>query len=357
MFSYLRHFDWKLNGAVAFLSLASLVGLASISMDLFWKQLLFMGIGLVLMVFSTYFDWRSFANYRGVTLGIYGVSIFLLALTLVVAPEIRGNKAWIPIGPFQFQASVFANLALIIVLASFFRKSHRSIAHLSTLGRSFIYFAIPAALVYLQPDLGSVLLMFSVWFGFVLVSGIRWRHLVAAFMIFAVIGAFGWMVFLKPYQKDRIVGVFFPDRDVLGVNYNVIQAKIAIGSAGLLGKGFKQGTQVQLGFLPEAHTDFIFSGITEEWGLVTGFLLIAAFFWMIVRIVIIGLAERNNFNQFVCLGTALFFLANFVFNTGSNIGLLPVIGVPYPFLSYGGSHILAEFILLGMIQSIRLRNA
>ncbi|HCM52677.1 TPA: hypothetical protein DIS57_01850 [Candidatus Wolfebacteria bacterium] len=114
---------------------------------------------------------------------------------------------------------------------------------------------------------------------------------------------------------------------------------------------------MQLGFLPEAHTDFIFSGITEEWGLITGFLLIGAFFWIIVRIVAIGLVERNSFSQFICLGIALFLLANFVFNTGSNIGLVPVIGVPYPFLSYGGSHILAEFILLGMIQSIKLRNA
>ena len=357
MISYLRHLDWKLNGAVAFLSVASLVGLASIRMDLFWKQLLFIGIGLVLMFFVTHFDWRSFANYRGVMLGIYGLAIFLLVLTLIVAPSIRGNKAWIPIGPFQFQASVFANLALIIVLAGFFRKSHRSIAHLSTLVKSFVYFAIPAALIYLQPDLGSVLLMFSVWFGFVLVSGIRWRHLVAALLIFAVVGALGWFVFLKPYQKDRITGVFFPERDALGVNYNVIQAKIAIGSAGLFGKGFRQGTQVQLGFLPEAHTDFIFSGIIEEWGVVTGFLLVAAFFLMIVRIVAIGLHERNNFNQFICLGSALFLLANFVFNTGSNIGLIPVIGVPYPFLSYGGSHIIVEFILLGMIQSIKLRKA
>lgn len=357
MLSYLRHFDWKLNGAIALLSLAGLVELASINLDLFWKQLLFIGVGFVLMLFITYFDWRSFVNYRGVIVGIYATAVGLLLLTLAIAPEIRGNKAWIPIGPFQLQVSVFANLALIVVLASFFRKSHRSIAHFSTLAISFIYFAIPAALVYLQPDLGSVLLMFSVWFGFVLVSGIRWRHLVAAFTIFAMIGALGWVVFLKPYQKDRITGVFFPDRDVLGVNYNVIQAKIAIGSAGFFGKGFKQGTQVQLGFLPEAHTDFIFSAVTEELGLVAGFLLIGAFFVMIVRIVFIGLEERNNFNQFICLGTAVFFIANFVFNTGSNVGLVPVIGVPYPFLSYGGSHIIAEFILLGMIQSIKLRKA
>lgn len=357
MFSYLRHFDWKLNGAVLFLSAASLVGLASIRVDLFWKQLLFVGIGLTIMLFVTYFDWRSFVNYRGVILGIYGVALGLLALTLAVAPSIRGNKAWIPLGPFQLQGSVFANLALIVVLASFFRKSHRSIAQLSTLGKSFIFFAIPAALVYLQPDLGSVLLMFSVWFGFILVSGIRWRHLVSVLLIIVMLIGLGWVVFLKPYQKDRIVGVFFPNRDVLGVNYNVIQAKIAIGSAGLFGKGFRQGTQVQLGFLPEAQTDFIFSGITDEWGLVTAFLLIGAFFMMIMRIVAIGLEERNNFSQFICLGTAIFLVANFVFNTGSNLGLLPVIGVPYPFLSYGGSHILVEFILLGMVQSIKLRKA
>ena len=142
MLSYLRHFDWKLNAAVAFLSFVSLVELASISMDLFWKQLLFVGIGVLLMLFVTYFDWRSFVNYRGVIMGIYGGAIALLVLTLLIAPEIRGNKAWIPIGPFQFQASVFANLALIVVLASFFRKSHRAIARLSTLAKSFIYFAI-----------------------------------------------------------------------------------------------------------------------------------------------------------------------------------------------------------------------
>ena len=198
--------------------------------------------------------------------------------------------------------------------------------------------------------------MLSVWFGFVLVSGIRLQHLVAALTLFAVVGALGWAVFLEPYQKNRIVGVFFPDQDVLGVNYNVIQAKIAIGSAGFLGKGFGQGTQVQLGFLPEAHTDFIFSAVTEEWGLIAGFLLIGAFLAMIVRIVAIGLEERSNFGQFICLGTAIFFIANFIFNTGSNVGLLPVIGVPFPFLSYGGSHILAEFILLGMVQSIKLRK-
>lgn len=357
MLSYLRNFDWKLNGAVAFLLFAGLVELSSIRMDLFWKQSLFIGVGLVCMLFIMHFDWRSFANYRGVIFGIYSVVLALLVLTLAVAPKINGHRSWIKLGSFQLQASVFANMALIIILASFFKKGHRSIAHISTLFKSLMYFVIPAGLVYLQGDLASVLLMFSIWFGFVLVSGIRWRHLVALFLLLTIIGGLGWGFFLKSYQKERIIGVFNPTHDVLGINYHVIQAKIAIGSAGFFGKGFRQGTQVQLGFLPEAHTDFIFSAITEELGLIAGFLLIGAFFTIVMRIISIGLEDRNNFNQFVCLGIALFFIASFAFNTGSNIGLAPVIGVPFPFLSYGGSHILVEFILLGMVQSIKLRKA
>ncbi len=356
MLSVIRNMDWKLNSAVLVLTAASLAELASIDMGLFWKQLLFVGIGMALMLAITRFDWRSFVNYRGVIMGIYAIILALLALTLAVAPKINGHRSWIKLGGFQLQASVFAGVALIIVLASFFRKGHRSIARISTLLHSFAYVAVPAGLIYLQGDLASALLMFSIWFGFVLVSGIRWRHLLVLLLVAAIVGGLGWGFFLKSYQKERILGLFNPTRDVLGINYHVIQAKIAIGSGGLFGKGFRQGTQVQLGFLPEAQTDFIFSAISEEWGLLAAFAVIGAFFAVIIRIIKIGLDEQNSFNQFVCLGSVIFFLASFAFNSGSNVGLLPVMGVPFPFLSYGGSHILAEFMLLGMIQSIKLRN-
>lgn len=353
---FLKQLDWKLNIAVLFLLFAGLISLLSAKPDLFYKQLIWIGTGFLLAYFFIKFDWRSLVNYKGVILGIYFLSLALLFLTIIIAPEVRGSKSWIPIGPFQFQTSTFAALALIIVLANFFKKEHKAIARPWSIIKSFIYFAIPAGLILLQPDMGSALLLFLIWLGFILVSGIPWKRLIAIIIIFAVLGGIMWGSFLENYQKERVVGLFFPQKDVLGINYNVVQAKIAIGSGGFLGKGFGQGTQVQLGFLPEAQTDFIFAAIIEEWGLLAGILIVIAFVFLIFKIIKIGVEERSNFNRFICLGTAIFFCANFIFNTGSNIGLLPVVGVPYPFLSYGGSHILTELLLIGVIQSIRLRR-
>ncbi len=357
MFSrFFQKFDWWLNLSILFLFAASLISLLSAQPQLFWKQIIWIILGYALAYSIIAFDWRSFINYKGVILGIYGLSNFLLIVTLVVAPNINGHRSWIPIGPFQFQASVFAALALIIVLANFFKKKHASIARISSLAQSFVYFLIPAGLILLEKDMGSTLLLFLIWFGFVLVSGIPWKKLLILFLIFAVVGTGMWFYFLKDYQKQRVIGLFSPNKDVLGINYNVAQAKIAIGSAGVFGKGFRQGTQVQLGFLPEAQTDFIFSAIIEEWGLLAGFLMIVALTSIIVRIVYIGMEERNNFNRFICLGTAIFFCASFIFNTGSNTGLMPVIGVPFPFLSYGGSHLFIEMMLVGMVQSVKYRK-
>lgn len=352
----LKHLDWKLNIAVFFLLFAGLVSLLSAKPDLFYKQLLWIVIGFLLAYFFIVFDWRSFVNYRGIILGFYFLALILLGLTALIAPQIRGSRSWIPIGPFQFQTSVFAALALIIVLANFFKKEHKAIARPWSIIKSFLFFIIPAGLILLQPDMGSALLLFLIWFGFILVSGIPWKRLVVVIIIFVVLGGAMWHSFLQDYQKERITGLFFPARDVLGINYNVIQAKVAIGSAGFFGKGFKQGTQVQLGFLPEAQTDFIFAAVIEEWGLIAGILLVAAFVFVVFRIVKIGVEEKNNFARFICLGAAIFFCANFIFNTGSNIGLLPVVGVPHPFLSYGGSHLLIELLLIGMIQSVKIRR-
>jgi len=355
--SFTTRFDWKLNGAVLFLSFLSLLSLFSTKPSLFDKQLLWIIIGIFAAFLITQTDWRSLVNYKGVIWGFYIFTVSLLALTLFLAPKIRGTKSWIPLWSFQLQPSEFVKIALIIVLAIFFSKRHKSIALVSNLIYSFALFLLPAVFIMAQPDLGSVLLIFSIWFGFVLVSGIRYKHLAIVIVIFLVAVALMWNFALKDYQKERITGLFFPQRDELGINYNVIQSKIAIGSAGFFGKGFKQGSQAQLGFLPEAQTDFIFAAIVEEWGLFSAFLIFAAFLLMILRIVKIGLDADNNFGKFLCLGSAILFLANFLFNIGSNIALTPVIGVPFPFLSYGGSHIITEFILIGFVQAVKVRRA
>ncbi len=342
---------------VLFLALMGFLSFLSTKPDLFYKQFFWYLAGFVAIFFIIRFDWRPYINYRGAIFGIYFFSIFLLVLTYFVAPSIRGVRSWLPLGPIQFQSSELLKLALIILYAYFFSRKHLAIARVSNLIASFIYFFLPVVLIALQPDLGSALVVFFLWFGFLLVSGIRWRHLVGAFLIFIVLGAFLWTSVLRDYQKERILGVFFPERDPLGISYNVIQSKITIGSAGFFGKGFNQGTQLQLGFLPEAQTDFVFAAIIEEWGLIAGFLIITAFTLMVFEITKIGLYSENNFNRFICLGSVMLFSSQFILNVGSNLGLTPVIGVTFPFLSYGGSSLLINLALIGIIQSIDLRRS
>ncbi len=357
MLSLSKQLDWKLNFAVLFLIAAGLVSLASSRPDLFWKQLLFAAIGIVIATLFIFLNWQSYANHRGAVFGLYLFSIVLLVLAGFFAPSIRGTRGWLIIGDLHFQVSEFAKLALIVVFAKFFSRKNIGIAKFSNLLGSFIYFVIPAGLVALQPDFGSALVLFCIWFGFLLVSGIKYRHLVISLIIFSILGAMMWGFVLKDYQKDRVLGLLFPGRDPLGANYNVIQAKIAIGSAGIFGKGFGQGSQVRLGFLPEASTDFIFAAFVEEWGLLAGFILIGVFAFLILRIIRIGLDADTNFGRFVCLGAVILFVVQFIFNVGSNLGLTPVIGVTFPFLSYGGSSLLTDLMFVGIIQSVFMRRS
>ncbi len=355
--SILKNFDWKLNFALVFIMAASLASLASTAPEYFWRQLLWQAIGIGLTVFLSVFDWRAFINYKGVILGIYALSVALLIITFFAAPVVRGIRGWIFIGPVQFQIAELMKLSLIILYANFFSRRHVSIARISNLLISFAYFLVPGVLIALQPDFGSALVLFCLWFGFLLVSGIKWRHLAVSAVVFAAIGTFLWTNVLADYQKQRITGLFRPERDPLGISYSAIQAKIAIGSAGTFGKGFGQGTQTQLGFLTEGQTDFIFSAFIEEWGILAGVLLLTAFFLMVFRILKIGLNAGGNFGQLVCLGAAILFTVQFLLNVGSNLGLTPVIGVTFPFLSYGGSSVLTSFALIGIIQAVNLRRS
>lgn len=355
--NFLKQFDWKLNLAVLFLMAAGLTALLSTAPSLFYKQLLWTVFGFVLIFLIIRFDWRPYINYRGVIFGLYFLSILLLIATYFLAPTIRGTKGWLPLGPFNLQVSELTKLVLIIFFAHFFSRKHIGIGRVSTLITSFIYFLIPGFFVALQPDFGSVLILFCLWFGFLLVSGIKYRHLIIALIIFSILGIIIWQSVLKDYQQERILGFFFPGRDPLGTNYSVIQSKIAIGSAGLFGKGFRQGTQTQLGFLPEVQTDFIFAAFVEDWGLLIGLFIVLVFGALILRIIKIGLNADNNFNRFICLGTAILLTVQFIFNVGSNLGLTPVIGVTFPFLSYGGSSLLTNLILIGMIQAIFVRRS
>lgn len=353
----LKNLDWQLNGAIIFLAISSLLILASASPHLFWRQAIWYLFGFAIVFGFANIDWRWLSGQIWLRQSIYWLVLGLLFITYFLAPSIRGVRSWLVFGPLQFQVSELAKLSLIVVYAGFFATRHFETALLRNIIYSFLYLLPNLFLVLIQPDLGTAVILFGIWAGFVLLSGITWRQFFAGVLILAVIAAFSWFSFLKPYQKERIVSFLFPDSDPLGVSYNVIQSKTAVGSAGFFGKGFGQGTQVQLGFLPEAQADFIFAAFTEEWGLIGGFLVIAAFWLILYRIVKIGLYSGGNYAKFAALGTLLVLILHFVFNLGSNLGLLPVVGVTFPFFSYGGSSLLTLFILIGIIQSINKQSS
>jgi len=356
MLDLLKKQDWVLSAAIAVLSAASLVILYSINVEFFWRQLIWLIISFVVIFGFVAVEWRSLLTYRWLITVIYLAAVFLLVITLIAAPTIRSAQSWIVIGSIRIQTSEFAKVALILLLSYFFARGHIGIGHWRILAKSFVYFVIPAILILLQPDLGTTLILSAIWISFLLVSGIRWRHIAIGLGVTAVVTIIAWNYFLQDYHKERIKGLFNPEYDPLGINYGVIQSKIAIGSAGFWGKGFQQGTQVQLGFLPEAQSDFIFSAFVEEWGIFGGLVILAAFSSLLFRLIKIGLAAENNLLRLLSLGTVMVMLAHFIFNIGSGLGLLPVVGVPFPFLSYGGSNILANAFLIGIIQSLVARS-
>ncbi len=330
----------------------SIIALSSISKDYLFLQITWIALGTCVFLFVAYFDWRPFVNQG---LGIYIIyfsSIALLFLTYLIAPVIRGQRAWLIIGPLRFQPSEFAKVTLVLLLAYFFASSHTSIARFRTIFISGILTLIPMLLVVLEPDLGSGIVFGILWFSFLLMSGLPSRYVIFFIVSAFVFSIFSWYFLLQTYQKDRIAVFLNPERDPLGVNWNVNQAKFAIGSAGFWGKGYGQGTQVQLGFLPEAHSDFIFPALIEEWGLISGFIFLLIFTYFIFITLKIGVQSSTNFERFVVLGSATIFCVHFVINIGSATGLFPVVGLPLSFMSYGGSNLVSSFFLLGLLYSI-----
>lgn len=353
----LAKFDWGLIGAVAVLIASGLLVLAASNQELFIRQLIWLTGAAALILGLPLLNLRAIFSYRWIIFGIYFFVLLLLVVTFFVAPTIHGTKSWIVIGPFQIQASEFMKAALIIFLSSFFATRHVAIARIGVIARSFIYFLIPTVIVLIQPDLGTSLVLLGIWLGYLLISGLPAKYIVTGLLIAVVLGAFAWGFLLADYQKARIGALFTPDADTLGINYSVAQSKIAIGSSGFFGKGFGRGTQVQLGFLPAAQTDFVFAAFVEEWGFLGGTVLISAFVFLVYRLIRIGLRSTNNFLRFIVLGTVTMIFIHFVVNLGSTLGLLPVIGIGLPFVSYGGSNLLTTAALIGIIQSVSEKRA
>jgi len=282
---------------------------------------------------------------------LYFVTIAVLFLVLLFGTTVNGTAGWLSFGIFQIQPVEIAKVTLIIFLASFISKKKSELGEWVRVIASLVLTAVLILLVLRQPDLGSSLVLAAIWIGMILASGIRFKH----FVVLACIGAglvFASWFALADYQKDRIETFLHPESDPQGSGYNVLQAMVAVGSGGISGKGLGYGSQSQLSFLPEKHTDFIFAVVSEELGLIGAWFVIGLYGVLLFRIQRIARQANDNFGYLVALGVMIMIFFQVMINIGMNIGLLPVTGLPAPLLSYGGSSLLSVFLSLGLLLNI-----
>lgn len=351
--NHFRKFDWILIITSILLVGFGLVSIYNISSIYFLKQIIFLGIGIILMLVLSFFDWRGFQENPYFILVLYFVCLLFLLGLFFFVPEIRGVKSWYKIGPVSFDPIGLTTIILIILLSKFFSMRHIEMYRLSHIFLSGFYVLLPIILIFFQPDLGSTLILIALWLGVLIISGIKLRH----FLILALCGflilILSWSFLLRDYQKERVKSFLRPQVEILGINWSQTQSKIAIGSGGIFGQGLGQGSQTQYGFLSEPHTDFIFAVIAEEFGLIGVFVLIFLFIILIWRIMKIAISAKSNFPRLFASGIAIVLFSQIFIHIGMNLGILPVIGISLPFVSYGGSNLIAIFIGLGILQSIR----
>lgn len=363
MFSinHLKKLDWVLITASILLTCFGLAAIFSTSIakddySNFVKQLIFFAVGLLLMFLISFLDYRILRNNSYLILTLYFISIILLIGVFFLAPDIRGTNRWYKIGILSLDPLEPAKIVLIILLAKYFSMRHVEMYKLRHIIISGIYLFCMAFLVFLRPNLGGAIILTFVWLGILLVSGIKIKHFLILGLCFILVSTFAWFFLLHDYQKGRVIAFLFP-YDVLGGSWSQTQTKISIGSGKLMGMGVGNDSQVQYGFLPEPHTDFIFSVIAEEWGLIGMIVFFALYLVLLWRILKIAIKSDSNFPRLFAVGFAILLITQFTINIGMNLALLPVVGIFLPFVSYGGSGLIADFVCLGILQSIYKRQS
>ena len=354
IFLAFKDIDWLLLVAILPLLFAGLSVMNSFTGEsqYYSRQLVWIVISLATFFIFSFIDFR-FLRSSGVLVALFLAAIGTLTLLFFVASVVHGTKSWFSIGAFSLQPSDPAKLILILILAKYFSRRHIEIANLKHIIVSGLYALAIFLLVLFQPDFGSAIIIFMIWLGMVLVSGISKKHLLLVFLATLSVFLIMWSFVLADYQKQRVLTFINPLADVRGAGYNAYQSTIAVGSGELLGKGVGYGTQSRLKFLPEYETDFVFAAFAEEWGFIGVVILFALFGVVIWRILANAFYGATNFEILFGLGLAILFASHFTIHIGMNIGLLPVTGVTVPFLSYGGSHLLTEFAGLGILMGMR----
>jgi len=317
----------------------------------FIKEIIWIIFGTVVFFGFSIIDYKDYAKYSKI---IYAGNILLLILVYVLGKEAKGANRWIDLGFFNLQPSEFAKIFLVLTFSEVLTSEYKEgIRNWKGILRTGFHIAVPFLLILKQPDLGTSLVLIFLYYVLVYLNGIDIIYIIimgAANILMAPVA----YMFLKDYQKKRILVFLDPAKDILGDGWNVIQSMIAVGSGGLSGKGVFSGTQTRLNFIPESHTDFICSVLLEEIGLVGGVFLVLLYIWLIYTIISIGQKTEDEYGKLICYGVAAIFFFHSVVNMGMVMGVMPVTGLPLLLVSYGGSSYVFSFMMLGIVESIRI---
>jgi len=363
MFKSFLKFDWIIITSVLLLLGLSLAVLYPISYNgqesggevsnFFLRQAVFAGIGLVVFIWLSFVDYRAFKSFSAV---VFLGGIFLLLLALIFGKTIRGTSGWIDLGIFSFQPVEPFKLITVVVLAKYFSVNSRTIGEFRHILISAVPVILSVILILKQPDLGSAIVVLGIWLGMLTVSGVKKKYLVFLLLLGLILTLVSWNFLLKEYQKERLSTLIDPFADPLGSGYNVIQSTVAVGSGEIWGKGLGHGSQSQLNFLPEKHTDFIFAVIAEELGFAGAIFVLVLLMVIMTRLLTIARNSQDNFGKMLASGIVTIIFIQGAVNIGMNIGIVPVAGIPLPFLSYGGSSLITMLAALGIAQSVERRG-
>jgi len=339
--------------AVGCLLLYSATYFTDPGLSIFHRQLLWIGIGIALMTAFTFVDYHVFFDIAPILYGIGNVMLLYLLLWGKVTAHVR---SWIHIGAFQFQPAEFMKVFTALMLARFFDSNDRAYLNLRSFMVAMGIIALPVGLIFIQPDLGTAatfapLIGVAMFFG-----GIRWRVWAIMVLSIIVLLPIAYFKVLHPYQRERVMIFLNPERDPLGSGYQFTQAKIAIGSGGIHGKGFMQGTQAKLAFLPARHTDFIFAVLGEEWGFIGVVIVLALYLFLIVQALTFAKNARDRGGTFLAICLIAFFIFHVLINVSMQIGVLPTTGIPLPLISYGGSSTMMFFMAIGLLLNVDMRR-
>lgn len=352
----LGNIDWVLVGLTLLISSIGVVVIYSSTHYLpgqySLKQIFWIGVSFAVLVLALVVDYKVLVTYA---FSLYGLAVFILFVMLLFG-RFMHKGSWIRLPFFQAQPSELVKIVLILVLANIFSEYKKSYAERNVVLASSGLVAVPFLLVAMQPDLGTALSYLPLLCGALVLAGLR-RNVVAAMVILAVLAGFaGWNFYLKDYQKQRLQTVVFPGKDPRGAGYHILQSKIAIGSGGVLGKGFKKGSQSQLKFLPARHTDFVFSVIGEEFGFLGVALILLLYSGFLFRLFRAAAKSRDRTGLYIVFMVGLMFAFQLLFNVAMVIGIVPIVGIPLPLLSYGGSSLLANFLGVSLVLNVTMRR-